>query len=55
MASGQAASGKGPDVQEDQERVDRRSQQALDSLERLRTPHGDQFGRVDGGSRNSAG
>jgi hypothetical protein len=46
---------QGPDGRKIEERVDRRSQQALDSLERLRNPHGDQFGRVDGGSRNSAG
>ena len=46
---------QGPDARKIDERVERRSQQALDSLERLQSPHGDQFGRVDGGSRNSSG
>ena len=44
-----------PDSRKIQAGVDKRTQQALDSLEKQRNPHGDQFGRVDGGSRNSAG
>jgi hypothetical protein len=46
---------QGTDARKVEERVDRRSQQAIDSLEKLRNPHGDQFGRFEGGSRNSAG
>ena len=44
-----------PDAAKIEARVAQRSQRALDSLERQRNPHGDQFGRVDGGSRNSSG
>jgi hypothetical protein len=46
---------QGPDARKIEQRVERRSQQALDSLERQRHPHGDPFGRVEGGSRNSTG
>jgi hypothetical protein len=46
---------QGPDARKIEERVERRSQQALNELEKQRQPHADQFGRVEGGTRNSAG
>jgi hypothetical protein len=46
---------QGPDAAKINQKIERRSQQALESLEKQRNPHGDQFGRVEGGSRNSAG
>jgi hypothetical protein len=46
---------QGPDAKKIEERVERRSQHALDELEKQRQPHADQFGRVGGGTRNSAG
>lgn len=46
---------QGPNTAKVEQRIAERSQKALDGLEQQRQPHADQFGRVSGGTRNSAG